>query len=68
MVGAVIEVPRQSEPPTQTGQYLAVIAGTPIPLVLAWTDYGWLRGNQKVARCSHWAGPITIERRTKDAR
>lgn len=60
----MIEIPRQAAPPTEAGQYLSVIAGTPLPIVLAWTqDYGWLRGNQKVARVSNWIGPITVERR-----
>ena len=56
----MIEIPRRNEPPREPGQYLAVIAGTPLPIVLAWTEYGWMRGNQKVARVDGWIGPIEL--------
>lgn len=59
----MIEVPRRDTPPPEPGDYVAVIAGTPLPILARWTGEMWLRGAQKIARMSHYFGPITIERR-----
>lgn len=58
----MIEIRRQTEPPTEPGDYVVCLHG-PLLVMARWTGEYWLRGATKIHGGVYgYAGPVIVKR------